>query len=127
MEVPIGPFFGSGLGQADIRSLFVGMSISGTYYCYLPMPFKNGIRITIQNRSYESGGEFFCEIGHTNQFPAEQQGAAIARSLATDPPIILADEPTGNLDSKSAEMILSLFESLAAQGKTILIVTHDPS
>jgi ABC-type lipoprotein export system ATPase subunit len=57
----------------------------------------------------------------------QQQCAAIARALATDPPIILADEPTGNLDSKSAETVLNLFEGLAAQGKTILIVTHDPS
>ena len=57
----------------------------------------------------------------------QQQSAAIARALATDPDIILADEPTGNLDSRSAENILNLFEQLAAQGKTILIVTHDPS
>jgi CRP-like cAMP-binding protein len=47
--------------------------------------------------------------------------------LATDPALILADEPTGNLDSRSAENILNLFERLASQGKTILIVTHDPS
>lgn len=57
----------------------------------------------------------------------QQQSAAIARSLATDPSIILADEPTGNLDSRSAEVILSLFEELAGEGKTIIIVTHDPS
>ncbi|MGB7093557.1 MAG: ATP-binding cassette domain-containing protein [Anaerolineales bacterium] len=57
----------------------------------------------------------------------QQQSAAIARALATDPAIILADEPTGNLDSRSAENILNLFEQLAARGKTILIVTHDPS
>ncbi len=57
----------------------------------------------------------------------QQQSAAIARALATDPSIILADEPTGNLDSKSAENVLNIFEQLAAQGKTILIVTHDPS
>jgi CRP-like cAMP-binding protein len=47
--------------------------------------------------------------------------------LATDPDIILADEPTGNLDSRSAENVLKIFEQLATQGKTILIVTHDPS
>jgi ABC-type lipoprotein export system ATPase subunit len=57
----------------------------------------------------------------------QQQSAAIARALATDPSIILADEPTGNLDSKSADNVLNLFEDLAKQGKTILIVTHDPS
>ena len=69
---------------------------------------------------------------HAHKLPAnvssgQQQSAAIARALATDPPIILADEPTGNLDSRSADIILQLFEKLAAQGKTILIVTHDPS
>ncbi len=57
----------------------------------------------------------------------QQQCAAIARALATDPSIILADEPTGNLDSRSAETVLKLFENLAKQGKTVLIVTHDPS
>jgi len=57
----------------------------------------------------------------------QQQGAAIARALATDPSIIVADEPTGNLDSRSAENVLNLFETLASSGKTILIVTHDPS
>lgn len=57
----------------------------------------------------------------------QQQSAAIARSLATDPPIIVADEPTGNLDTRSADVIVRLFDDLAHQGKTILIVTHDPS
>jgi ABC-type lipoprotein export system ATPase subunit len=57
----------------------------------------------------------------------QQQGAAIARALATDPALILADEPTGNLDSRSAMNILDLFEQMASEGKTILIVTHDPS
>jgi len=55
----------------------------------------------------------------------QQQRVAIARALANDPPILAADEPTGNLDSKSAEAVCSLFETLVAQGKTILMVTHD--
>jgi putative ABC transport system ATP-binding protein len=57
----------------------------------------------------------------------QQQSAAIARALANDPPIIIADEPTGNLDSRTAETVIQLFEELVAQGKTILMVTHDPS
>ena len=55
----------------------------------------------------------------------QQQRAAIARALANDPPIIATDEPTGNLDSRSAEAVIKLFEDLVAQGKTILMVTHD--
>jgi putative ABC transport system ATP-binding protein len=55
----------------------------------------------------------------------QQQRAAIARALANDPPIIVADEPTGNLDSKTADSIFRLFEKLVGQGKTIIMVTHD--
>jgi len=57
----------------------------------------------------------------------QQQRAAIARSLANDPSIIVADEPTGNLDSKTADSVFHLFENLVAEGKTILMVTHDDS
>jgi putative ABC transport system ATP-binding protein len=56
----------------------------------------------------------------------QQQRAAIARSLANDPPIVVADEPTGNLDAVTAEEVFELFESLVAGGRTIVMVTHDP-
>lgn len=55
----------------------------------------------------------------------QQQRVAIARALANDPPIIIADEPTGNLDSKTADSVFELFTNLVSQGKTIIIVTHD--
>ena len=57
----------------------------------------------------------------------QQQRVAIARALANDPPLIIADEPTGNLDSKTADAMFKLFEDLTAQGKTVVMVTHDSS
>ncbi len=57
----------------------------------------------------------------------QQQSAAIARALANDPPILIADEPTGNLDSRSADIVFDVFSGLVEQGKTILMVTHDAS
>jgi putative ABC transport system ATP-binding protein len=55
----------------------------------------------------------------------QQQCVAIARALANDPVLLTADEPTGNLDSKSAKLVFRLFEDLAGSGKTVLMVTHD--
>ncbi|MFZ6031642.1 MAG: ABC transporter ATP-binding protein [Chloroflexota bacterium] len=67
---------------------------------------------------------------HSHKLPAavsggQQQRAAIARALANDPPLIIADEPTGNLDSKTAETMMEVFQTLVARGKTFVIVTHD--
>ena len=67
---------------------------------------------------------------HAHRLPSalsggQQQSIAIARALANDPPVLAADEPTGNLDSRTAESVFRLFEDLADSGKTILVVTHD--
>lgn len=69
-------------------------------------------------------------VDQANKLPSmlsggQQQRAAIARALANDPPLLVGDEPTGNLDSKTADRIFALFEKLVDQGRTFLMVTHN--
>ena len=78
-------------------------------------------------------GELLELVGVTDQagkLPSalsggQQQRAAIARSLANDPPVLVADEPTGNLDTVNANLVLELFQQFAQAGKTVLMVTHE--
>jgi putative ABC transport system ATP-binding protein len=63
---------------------------------------------------------------HPNQLSGgQQQRVAIARALVADAPLIMADEPTGNLDTKTTLEVLSIFQTLAQQGKTVVLVTHE--
>ena len=96
----------------------------------LPMDFAK--QIPFQQREARAM-ELLEMVGlqdHAHELPAEiaggqQQSAAIARALANDPPIVIADEPTGNLDSRSADAVFKIFTNLAQQGKTVIMVTHD--
>jgi putative ABC transport system ATP-binding protein len=96
----------------------------------IPMDFSNAY---VNGERDERARYLLGLVGleqHANDLPAQlsggqQQAVAIARALANDPPIIATDEPTGNLDSASAERVVELFEELVEQGKTILMVTHD--
>lgn len=82
-----------------------------------------------RTRALELLGKVGC-AHHADKLPSalsggEQQRVAIARALANDPPIVLADEPTGNLDSSTGEAIFALFRSLVCSGKTLVVVTHE--
>ena len=96
----------------------------------LPMDFCN---IYALREREEKAMELLAQVDmveHAHKLPSaisggQQQRVAIARGMANDPPILVADEPTGNLDSVTAESIFDLFSSLVARGKTILMVTHD--
>jgi len=96
----------------------------------LPMDLSS--RYTRRERR-QRAEELLVMVGlgdHIHKLPSmisggQQQRAALARALANDPPLIVADEPTGNLDSKTAQTVFGLFNDLVAQGKTVIIVTHD--
>ena len=96
----------------------------------LPMDFahKGSIRQQRKRAMHLLGQVGIAE--HAHKLPSavsggQQQRVAIARAMANDPPILVADEPTGSLDSVTAGTVLEVFEDLVEQGKTILLVTHD--
>jgi putative ABC transport system ATP-binding protein len=96
----------------------------------LAMDFVGSVPKNERNNRAEA---LLAQVGilqHGDKPPAalsggEQQRAAIARTLANDPPIVVADEPTGNLDSKTTEAILRIFANLVRKGKTVIVVTHE--
>jgi putative ABC transport system ATP-binding protein len=96
----------------------------------LPMDFRNSLPLRDrERRAYE----LLALVGVADQADklptslsgGQQQRAAIARALANDPPVVVADEPTGNLDSHTSEAIFQLFQDLTQRGKTVIVVTHD--
>lgn len=96
----------------------------------LPMDFANRYTIGRQRRR---GLELLKQVEiaeHAHKLPSQvsggqQQRVAIARAMANDPPILVADEPTGSLDSVTSDAVIDLFETLVTQGKTVVLVTHD--
>jgi ABC-type lipoprotein export system ATPase subunit len=98
----------------------------------LPMDLAGKYRPRERNERAEHLLEIVGLAEHMHKLPSmvsggQQQRAAMARALANDPPILIADEPTGNLDSKTAATVFELFNQLVREGKTVIIVTHDSS
>jgi putative ABC transport system ATP-binding protein len=96
----------------------------------LPIDFAGGTSAAEARRRAEVLLDRVGIADQARKLPAtlsggQQQRAAIARALANDPPVVLADEPTGNLDSQTADAVLDLLGELAAAGKTIVTVTHE--
>ena len=126
------------------RALWRGRNLGIVFQFFQLLPMLTLLENTILPMDYcnvytpaerpERARELLTMVGleaQADKLPAavssgQQQAAAIARALANDPPIVVADEPTGNLDSRAADEVISLFDRMAEQGKTIIIVTHDP-
>lgn len=114
------------------QSFFLIPNISLLDNVLLPMDFCGLYR---KRESRERGMQLLREVElgeHAEKLPSQisggqQQRVAIARALANDPPLIVADEPTGRLDSLTADIILDIFSRLTRRGKTIVMVTHDLS
>ncbi|MFT4941127.1 MAG: putative ABC transport system ATP-binding protein [Paraglaciecola sp.] len=127
--------------RAEIRSTQIGFvfqsfnlisDLTVLENVMLPLTYQSGLsKKSIENKAIVVLEK--VQMGHRkNHFPSQlsggqQQRVAVARALVNDPKIILADEPTGNLDSKNAESVLQLFEQLHREGATICMVTHDPA
>ncbi|NQZ21188.1 MAG: ABC transporter ATP-binding protein [Colwellia sp.] len=98
----------------------------------LPLTYQSGLTKSVIETKVQQVLEK-VEMSHRkDHFPSQlsggqQQRVAVARALVNDPAIILADEPTGNLDSKNAETVLTLLDKLHQEGSTICMVTHDPA
>jgi putative ABC transport system ATP-binding protein len=96
----------------------------------LPMDFSGSLPVRERRARAMALLERVGVAQHADKLPSslsggEQQRVAIARALANDPSVVLADEPTGNLDSATAHDVIVLLRSLAEDGKTVLVVTHD--
>jgi putative ABC transport system ATP-binding protein len=105
-------------------------TLSALQNVMLPMDFANHSSVREQRQRALNLLEQVDIAEHAKKLPAalsggQQQRLAIARAMANDPAILVADEPTGSLDTGTAKAVMDIFEGLALQGKTILMVTHD--
>lgn len=120
---------------SKIGFIFQQFNLLGALNCEenvsLPMFFRNGLETA---KDQKNVNKYIKSVGLEHRKAhkplemsgGEQQRAAIARALVNDPEIVIADEPTGNLDSETGKSIMKVLEELSKEGRTILVVTHDP-
>lgn len=129
--------------NANDQSLWRGQNVGIVFQFFQMMPsltLLNNVMLPMElagaysRRERQERAESLLEMvglaEQQNKLPSmvsggQQQRAAIARAIANDPPLLVADEPTGNLDPKSARLVFDIFKKLVEDGKTILMVTHD--
>jgi putative ABC transport system ATP-binding protein len=125
--------------RADIRNQLVGF-VFQSFNLIGDLTVAENVELPLTYRSMPQGERTRrvrealdrVEMGHRfHHFPSQlsggqQQRVAVARAIVTNPAILLADEPTGNLDSRNGEMVMGLLSRLHAEGATICMVTHDP-
>jgi putative ABC transport system ATP-binding protein len=119
----------------DIGFIFQAFNLIGDMTVYenveLPLTYRKDMSASERKQTVEDALSHVEMAHRTKHFPSQlsggqQQRVAIARALAGKPKVLLADEPTGNLDSKNAAMVMALLDELHKQGSTICMVTHDP-
>jgi putative ABC transport system ATP-binding protein len=129
--------------NANAQSLWRGSNVGIVFQFFQMMPtltLFNNVMLPMElagkygGRERKERAEHLLEqVGLTEQMHklpsmvsgGQQQRAAIARAIANDPPLLIADEPTGNLDPTSAQLVFDIFSQLVKEGKTIMMVTHD--
>ena len=124
----------AGVRNREIGFIFQAFNLIGDLTVYenveLPLSYR-GIAATERKRRVESALERVGMAHRVRHYPAQlsggqQQRVAVARAIAGEPVILLADEPTGNLDSRNGETVMGLLRDLHRSGTTICMVTHDP-
>jgi putative ABC transport system ATP-binding protein len=125
----------SRIRNQEIGFIFQSFNLIGDLTVYenveLPLTYRSGMSATERKRRVQESLERVSMAHRIRHYPSQlsggqQQRVAVARALAGSPSILLADEPTGNLDSRNAEAVMELLQNLHKEGATICMVTHDP-
>jgi putative ABC transport system ATP-binding protein len=125
----------SRIRNQEIGFIFQSFNLIGDLTVYenveLPLTYRSGMSSAERKRRVQESLERVSMAHRIRHYPSQlsggqQQRVAVARALAGSPSILLADEPTGNLDSRNAEAVMELLQNLHREGATICMVTHDP-